>query len=517
MLIRKLTLGNEYELNFGFYRQTFHHESDWPDWGFGIHVSLGYDHVYGNIHGNFLYPDGMGCPPLDGNSIAWRDNLIELALPLNCLAEFTNAPVFLNHFDIHIFNNWPVEEVPYDDFCQDFIAEWDAEDFDPLYDEFWGYRLDLGNLSRSIQIACSILMGQVWAGPDLEGDFNNVVQAVRDAVTNASFFLGEGMPEVTWVVVEEVSMPFPDGRYGRLLEICAPMLAGKAMTMGQHHALGMPCKIGIWTEDSDWDGTDDHIKINTLNESALFAFFFADAMRMAPDLLAQFENMIKSQVKDMVGTAINNLGGQCFYQPQPPFFTEDDIQAIQFWADPNLGGGYAGDNGYGLSLEIPFAGNKDAQQSDPNFLSEVKNSIIAAIGNTPNVPDDPNDWHVINPNFNIPVADENNPDTFAFIGEIKLCSPYYAGQVVGLGGKYMIAMPCTVSVWLNDLTWDVSGLPVYQPPTKVIVSILNPEFILQHYFKDVDPSMAAPLAEMGTLIKTQVQSMVDYGLRGYTQ
>ena len=73
-------------------------------------------------------------------------------------------------------------------------------------------------------------------------------------------------------------MPFPEGSYGTLLEVCAPMIADNAMAMGQHHALGMPCKIGIWTEDYNGDSTDDHIKINILNESAIFALYFADVL-----------------------------------------------------------------------------------------------------------------------------------------------------------------------------------------------------------------------------------------------
>jgi len=79
----------------------------------------------------------------------------------------------------------------------------------------------------------------------------------------------------------------------------------------------------------------------------------------------------------------------------------------------------------------------------------------------------------------------------------------------------MVAMPCTVSVWLNDLTWNEQGMPVYQQPDRVIVSILNPEFILQNYFKDLPLSILVQMAGVGPEIKSQVQEMVNYGLDEY--
>ncbi len=55
-----------------------------------------------------------------------------------------------------------------------------------------------------------------------------------------------------------------------------------------------PGKIGIWTEDGDGDGDgkDEVVKINTLDEAALFSFFFAD-VASAPGF-SQFAGMIKS-------------------------------------------------------------------------------------------------------------------------------------------------------------------------------------------------------------------------------
>jgi len=370
----------------------------------------------------------------------------------------------------------------------------------------------LNNIPAVAALYTYILIGEVAITPSqqVEDAFDNAVQEVKDSVAAFSFIPQEDANAVNpWMVVAEIEMPFSVGSFGTLIEICSPMFADDAMAMGQHHASGMPCKIGVWTEDTDEDGTDDVVKINLLNESTTFSFFFADVMS-APGF-DDFAGMIKAQGKEILQTAINNLDGEWLYTYQTPSFTSSELAAVQSWADDGPGG-YAGENGYATKLEIPFAGNKDVGQSDPNFLSEIKNNIISAIGNDPNARDD---WHVIDPNFNMPVADYTS-NTFAKIGQIQLCSAYYAGQVVGLGGKYMVALPCTVSVWLNDLTWNQQGMPIYQQPDRVIVSILNPEFILQNYFKDLPLSVLQQMAGMGPEIKNEVQKMVDYGLNEYT-
>ena len=222
-----------------------------------------------------------------------------------------------------------------------------------------------------------------------------------------------------------------------------------------------------------------------------------------------FATMIKTQTKEILKIAVTTLEGEWIFEHQSPFYTQAELAAVQSWATTD-GGGWSGESGYGLRLEIPLTWNKDDDQTEIEFLSEIKDRIIAAIGNTPDARDD---WHVVNEFFNIPVGDYTNPaNPFATIGEIKLCSPYYAGQVAGLGGKYLIAMPCTVSVWLNDLTWDQTGQPVYQQPDKVIVGILNPEFILGNYFKDLPASVMEQMAGTGPEIKAEILNMVYHAL-----
>ena len=90
------------------------------------------------------------------------------------------------------------------------------------------------------RFSTNILMGQVAIAADqqVEDAFDEAVLAVKNAVVDYS----GGVP---WIVTGEIMMPLTQGKYGALLEICAPMFADDAMTMGQHHALGMPCKVGI--------------------------------------------------------------------------------------------------------------------------------------------------------------------------------------------------------------------------------------------------------------------------------
>lgn len=375
------------------------------------------------------------------------------------------------------------------------------------------------SLSQTLNVclAGTILMGKI---PIISADkvaetFQNTVWAVKNSIFEFSFIPQIFMDPINpfWSVVGEAPMPFPEGSYGTLLEVCSPMIADNAMAMGQHHALGMPCKIGLWTEDEDFDGIDDCVKINILNESLIFAIYFADVVKA--EGFGEFETIIKDQIKEIVESAVIEMGGEYFYKHQPPYYTQTEVANLQAWVS---NGGYAGESGYGLRLEIPLTGNKDDGQSAPEFLSEVKANIMAAIGQTPYSRDD---WHVINTNFNIPVGDYTKPQNpFASIGEIKVCSAYYAEQVVAMGGKYMVAMPCTISVWLNDLTMDSQGRPVYQEPDRVIVNILKPEFILQNYFKDIVPYLPAAVQQqmggMGLEIKNQVLAMVNNGLKSYS-
>lgn len=356
-----------------------------------------------------------------------------------------------------------------------------------------------------------ILMGEVpiQADSNITEAFNYIVEKVEAAVLDFEFLPpGDDMSAINpWHVVGHLDMPFPEGSIGKVIEICAPIFADDAMAMGKHHAVGMPCEIGIWTEDSDNDGTDDMIRINTLNESSIFSFFFADVI--GAEGFKEFETLIKSQVKDIVKTVIDNVNGYWFYEPQTPEFTIDELEAVQSWATD---GGYYGEKGFAVRYEVPIS-NKDPLQSDANFVDQIVDSIASAIGNTQGARED---WHITT-SFNIPVGnylDTNNP--FSPVRQIELCSPYYASNIVGLGPKYMVALPCIVSTYLNDITMDAHGMPNYQVPDTVIIDVLNPEFLLKNYFKDQPTNIQEQIEGMASIVKGEVISMVESGLSGYT-
>ncbi|MEW5802199.1 MAG: Ig-like domain-containing protein [bacterium] len=365
----------------------------------------------------------------------------------------------------------------------------------------------------TVNLSTNILMGKVISSPnDLAADFDAAVQAIKTAVGQFSFTPdGSTTPVNPWKVVEEQSMPFPAGRHGLLLEICAPMFADDAMAMGQYHALGMPCKIGIWTEDSDEDGEDDLIKINSFDESALFGFFFADAVN-APTF-GQFAALIRSHTRSIVQSAITALGGVWLYEYQAPFFTKAELeQTAQAWKTDAKG--YADPNhGYGIQFEVSLPPDSlnlgsDDPNSPGNFLSKVKQKIVSAIGTTPYSRED---WEVIDPNFKIPVKDYQDPN-YAKIAEIKIHSPYYARQIVDLGGKYIVALPYAISVWLNDLAQDGTR----QDPDRVIVGVLNPEYVLKNFLKDEPENVRSRMLGTAIEMKNQILAMVNNGLKEYT-
>jgi len=355
----------------------------------------------------------------------------------------------------------------------------------------------------TVNLSTNILMGKVISDPThLESDFNDTVQAIKIAVNQFSYVPENStIPVKPWKVAEEQDMSFPAGRHGKLIEVSAPSFAAIAMSMGQHHALGMPCKIGVWTEDSDADGNDDLIKINTLDEAALFAFFFADVI--SNPQFGPFASMISSHIKSIAQSAITALNGVWIYERQAPFFTKGQMETVQTWAASG-GGGYNGANGYATLFEVPLAGN-DGGQSAQDFLDGVKNKIISAIGTTPYSRDD---WQVVNADFDIPVTDSQ----FAKIKEIKIHSPYYDQQLADLGGKYIVALPYTISVWLNDLAPDGT----HQTPDKVTVGILNPGFMLTNFLKDASANVPLKMSSTADEIKNQILAMVNRGLQDYT-
>jgi len=247
-----------------------------------------------------------------------------------------------------------------------------------------------------------------------------------------------------------IHMPVDTGNgvyKSRIVELCNANYAKEAVASSQHYGSALPFEVSVHSDGKN-------VYVDMLDSKALFSLFFSnskdkDSLKsMAKTINFEIRTMIfKALVEESVTESTKQLG---------PKFTQGELNRIQERNVYKIGK-------YQSTIDNNFT-NQDVKQLAETIISTFGNSRSTADINVPSVSSG-SSWR----------SARDNPIVLKNIYIIEAYSETYAKMVTKLGAEYLTALPCEVSVYLDDE--DSTG-------GTIGISILNPNFVFDTMLKD---------------------------------
>jgi len=269
------------------------------------------------------------------------------------------------------------------------------------------------------------------------------------------------------------TLKVPGGQ--RIIEVCKPTYAQRALSFGLRRALGLPCKIGV-IEDAGG------IQVLLLDPGAVSELFFGDIPTEDAPEMADLSTRLRSELVAIVEGALEGLDGYTASDtPVGPVWESDDLAAFRE-------GGYAVE----LSIAVPADREGDAgsfrAQVVEALLSTATHEGLAEVGSR--VPGlSVGDWRAARSTpINLPGG----------ITMVELCSPTYATAALDTGVWHIPALPCKVAVFVEG--------------GQVKLSVLDTDFMFPTFFGDIPEEMGPQLQGMATAVRTDITAIVQSAL-----
>ena len=275
----------------------------------------------------------------------------------------------------------------------------------------------------------------------------------------------------------------------------------KYVVNGYSHAPALPCEVSIWLDD-------DKIYVDMLDPSAIFTLFFSDVLiseEMQDADFAEALNAMPPQVKDEIKAIIYAALSE--FDPKmntmdkmigPKYKSMDDIFEVvdsSTYDSPYMHMSYTKENGDEVFTE---AESKAVAQTVIDTMSTheykpgVHPTVINEDGDTlDSILSENSSWRSarLEP---ISIPGKNHI--------IEACSPKYAKMAMSTGLSHVNALPCEITVKIID-----GG-------KKLVVSYLDPDFMLKSMFADISEEDKAKFGEIPELIMTDLQAIVKAAL-----
>jgi len=275
----------------------------------------------------------------------------------------------------------------------------------------------------------------------------------------------------------------------------------KYVVNGYSHAPALPCEVSIWLDD-------DKIYVDMLDPSAIFTLFFSDVLiseEMQDADFAETLNAMPPQVKDEIKAIIYAALSE--FDPKmntmdkmigPKYKSMDDIFEVvdsSTYDSPYMHMSYTKENGDEVFTE---AESKAVAQTIIDTMSThedkpgVHPTVINEDGDTlDSILSENSSWRSarLEP---ISIPGKNHI--------IEACSPKYAKMAMSTGLSHVNALPCEITVKIID-----GG-------KKLVVSYLDPDFMLKSMFADISEEDKAKFGEIPELIMTDLQAIVAAAL-----
>lgn len=261
-------------------------------------------------------------------------------------------------------------------------------------------------------------------------------------------------------------LPIPAiGGKSRVIEFCNKAYATAAIATGRFHGSALPCEVSVHS-----DGTN--VYVDMLDAEAIFNIFFTDAQDKSTDEenaeFAKLASAVKSELRGMIKSGLEDNGGlsgsaAVAYTESTlamgPAFTQEKIDNDISLRNPYIIYKYSG-NGTGEGGAFTLG---DADTLAREIIAKLGTDAATADTNVPGVSKD-SAWR------------SGRPDPIAIpsVKVVEACSPKYAKKATALGNEYITALPCEITVYVDET--DPTG-------QTLSISFLNPSFMFGTMFE----------------------------------
>lgn len=264
-------------------------------------------------------------------------------------------------------------------------------------------------------------------------------------------------------------LPIPVGaNKSRVIELCNGAYATQATNTGRFHGSALPCEVSVHS-----DGTN--VYVDMLDADAIFSVFFSDLNDTQKAGLRSVASDVKAEIRGMITAALDESGDAYTEETTAmgPVWTADELEAISYKSPYVV---YS----YKLENNATFTKGTDDKTLSSEIIAVLGTDTATADTNVPGLSNG-SAWRTARPE---PLA---IPGVFV----AEACSPKYAKKATALGSQYITALPCEITVYVdeNDATNKTLS-----------VSFLNPNFMFNTMFEGaVEAALAA-----GTITKDDV-------------
>ena len=277
----------------------------------------------------------------------------------------------------------------------------------------------------------------------------------------------------------------------RVIEFCNGMYAGMAMATGLRHGPALPCEVSVHS-----DGTN--IYIDMLDADAIFSIFFQDISD--PDgELEKVASAVKSELRTMVLAALDDTTVVQDSNDNPDLTIIKDpaslTTAVTYTESTDaLGPKFsASDLSESISYRDPYIVykyNSGATVFTKTDASNLAKDIIATM-NDGSIDGTANGGFLTAEDTlgleglsagSLWRSGREAPLAIPGIFVAEACSPKYAAKATALGNEYITALPCEISVYVDDMD-DTNQT--------IAISFLNPNFMFGTMFEGAIPAALA--------------------------
>jgi len=305
-------------------------------------------------------------------------------------------------------------------------------------------------------------------------------------------------------------LEFCNKKYASLAMGVDPIVDTRKVVNGYAHAPILPCKVSVWNDDK-------HIYVDMLDPSAIFSLFFSDVLFSADmqdpvfaEALSAMPPQVKNEIKEIIYAVLADFDAPSETMDQkigPKYNSIEDIivaVASSPLQSPYLHMTYMREDGNAFSDSdskkvaqaiintMSLHGTSGAGKHTTEITEDLDGNTVTDVNNDGLINLDDalsggSSWRSAR-HEPITVPGKNHI--------IEACSPKYAKMAMSTGLHHVNALPCKISVKLIANN------------TKLVVSYLDPFFMLGALFADITDEEKEQFANIPGIINRDLQNMV---------
>ena len=248
----------------------------------------------------------------------------------------------------------------------------------------------------------------------------------------------------------------------RVIEFCNKAYATAAIATGKFHGSALPCEVSVHS-----DG--ENVYVDMLDAEAIFNIFFTDAQdKSTAEENAEFAKLasaVKSELRGMIKSGLEDDSGVS--GSASVAYTESTLAMGPAFTQAKIDNDISLRNPYIVYKYKRIAGGTfsigDANTLAKEIIAKLGTDAATADTNVPGVSKD-SSWR------------SGRPDPIAIpsVKVVEACSPKYAKKATALGNEYITALPCEITVYVDETDDSNQTLGI---------SFLNPSFMFGTMFE----------------------------------